>query len=392
MSFVRKIFTPKGTPRWQARWSIPGPHGTPIEKARNFKTQKDAKDFAAKMLEEGERRGVGDPQRHDLRQYLKTWLAYLRERSDHAPTTLAGYERNALLAVRHAGHVPLTRLTPRDLDQLYAKLLREGGEDGRPLSRRSVLHVHRLLHTALAQARRWRLIGSNPAADARAPMVPFKQARGFTTDEIARLLTAAGDPAGDPQDVVILALLLTTGVRRSELLGLTWDSVDLETGTLSVRRTVTEVRCRPVVREIPKSKQSRRTLSIPPAVIALLREQRARVNAQVLAWGKDYTRDPFFCFPGPAGAPWRPLLLTARLRRLCRRAEVTNVQPVHGWRHAAATLMIADGADVKTTQARLGHSTPTITLALYVDKVDERDRAAGERLAGYLPSSNKSGT
>ena len=56
MAFVRKIFTPKGAPRWQARWSIPGPNGTPIEKARNFKTQKDAKDFAAKMLEEGERR------------------------------------------------------------------------------------------------------------------------------------------------------------------------------------------------------------------------------------------------------------------------------------------------------------------------------------------------
>ena len=57
MAFVRKIFTPKGAPRWQARWTIPGPNGTPIEKARNFATQKDAKDFAAKMLEEGERRG-----------------------------------------------------------------------------------------------------------------------------------------------------------------------------------------------------------------------------------------------------------------------------------------------------------------------------------------------
>ena len=390
MSFVRKIFTPKGAPRWQARWSIPGPDGKPIERAQNFATQKDAKDFAAKMLEEGERRGVGDPHRHDLRQYFKTWLGHLRDRGDHAPTTLAGYERNAALAAQHLGHVPLSRLMPRDLDQLYAKLLREGGEDGHPLSRQSVLHVHRLLHTALGQAKRWRLIGHNPAADAKAPTVPFKQARGFTPTEIDRLMAAAAE--GDPQDVVILALLLTTGVRRSELLGLTWDAVDLEAGTLSIRRTVTEVRCRPVVREIPKSKQSRRTLSIPPAVVALLREQRARINAQVLAWGKDYQREPFFCFPGPAGEPWRPLLLTARLRRLCHRAKVTDVQPVHGWRHAAATLMIADGADVKTTQARMGHSTPTITLALYTDKVDERDRAAGERLAGYLTPSNKRGT
>jgi hypothetical protein len=77
MAFVRKIFTPKGMTRWQARWTIPGPDGTPIEKARNFQNQKDAKDFAAKMLEEGERRGIGDPHRHDLRSFLKTWLTYL---------------------------------------------------------------------------------------------------------------------------------------------------------------------------------------------------------------------------------------------------------------------------------------------------------------------------
>jgi integrase len=85
----------------------------------------------------------------------------------------------------------------------------------------------------------------------------------------------------------------------------------------------------------------------------------------------------------------RPLNLTARLRRLLRRAGIKGVQPVHGWRHATATLLIAGGADVKTTQSRLGHSSPTITLALYTDKVDERDRAAGEALAGYLSPQNK---
>ena len=62
---------------------------------------------------------------------------------------------------------------------------------------------------------------------------------------------------------------------------------------------------------------------------------------------------------------------------------------MHGWRHSTASLLIAGGTDVKTTQARMGHSTPTITLKLYTDVVDERDRAAGERLAGYLPAANK---
>jgi len=256
----------------------------------------------------------------------------------------------------------------------------------RPLSRQSVMHVHRLLHAALKQARKWRLIAHNPAADATPPSVPHRQARAFTTEEITRLLAAA---EADPETHCMLALLLTTGLRRSELLGLALDSLDLEAATLTVERTVTETRTAVVVRDTPKTKSSRRTLAIPAAVVALLRAQKARVLEQALAWGSEYASGPRFLFPVNGGEPMRPLNLTARLRRLLRRAGIQGVQPVHGWRHATATLLIAAGADVKTTQSRLGHSSPTITLALYADKVDERDRAAGEALAGYLTPRNR---
>jgi integrase len=367
---------------------VPGANGRLQDRARNFATRKEAAMHAAQMREV-ERRGVGDPHRHDLAGYLRTWLAHHRERGDLAPTTMRGYERNIALASQHCGHVLLEKLTPRDLDALYAKLLTHGSQpDGappRPLSRQSVMHVHRLLHTALKQARKWRLIAHNPAADATPPSVPHKQARAFTTDEISRLLAAAET---DPETHCMLALLLTTGLRRSEMLGLTLDSLDLEAATLTVQRTVTETRS-VIVREITKTKSSRRTLAIPTAVVTLLRAQKARVLEQALAWGSEYASGPRFLFPVNGGGPMRPLNLTARLRRLLRRAGVKGVQPVHGWRHATATLLIAGGADVKTTQSRLGHSSPTITLALYTDRVDERDRAAGEALAGYLTPRNR---
>jgi integrase len=343
----------------------------------------------AAQMREVERRGVGDPHRHDLAGYLRTWLAHHRERGDLAPTTMRGYERNAALAARYCGHVLLEKLTPRDLDALYAKLLTHGSlpkGPPRPLSRQSVSHVHRLLHAALRRAVKWRLIAHNPAADAMPPSVPHKQARAFTIEEIARLLAAA---EGDAELYCILALLLTTGLRRSELLGLTLEALDLEAATLAVQRTVTETGSAVVVRETPKTKLSRRTLAIPAAVVALLRLQKARVLEQALAWGSEYARGPRFLFPANGGAPTRPFSLTDRLSRLVRRAGIKGVQPVHGWRHATATLLIAGGADVKTTQARLGHSSPTITLQLYTDKVDERDRAAGETLAGYLTPANK---
>jgi integrase len=389
MASFRKITTRTGATRWQSRWRIPGTNGRLQDRSQNFATQKEAKAHAGRMREI-ESRGVGDPRRHDLAGYLRGWLAHHRERGDLAPTTQQGYERNVALASLHCGHVLLEKLTPRDLDGLYARLLTHGSQPQdappRPLSRQSVMHVHRLLHTALGQAKKWRLIAHNPAADATPPSVPHKQARAFTTEEIDRLLAAA---ATDPETHCILALLLTSGLRRSELLGLTLDALDLEAATLTVQRTVTETRAGAIVREITKTKSSRRTLAVPAAVVMLLRAQKARVLQQALAWGAEYATGPRFLFPLNGGAPMRPLTLTARLGRLLRRAGVKGVQPVHGWRHATATLLIAGGADVKTTQSRLGHSTPTITLALYTDKVDERDRAAGEALAGYLTPRNK---
>jgi integrase len=194
------------------------------------------------------------------------------------------------------------------------------------------------------------VLAHNPAADATPPSVPHKQARAFTIEEIAALLAAA-EP--DPETYCMLALLLTTGLRRSELLGLTLDALDLESATLTVERTVTEIGSAVCVRETPKTKSSRRTLAIPAAVVALLRLQKARVLEQALAWGAEYRHGPRFLFPVNGGEPIRPFNLTARLSRLLHRAKIKGVQPVHGWRHATATLLIAGGTDVKTTQARL---------------------------------------
>src|SRR5262249_29162574 len=161
---------------------------------------------------ERELRGVGDPHRHTTAEFLKRWLAHLREREDHAPTTLDAYERYVAIAVAHLGHIPLAKLGAHDLDRLYATLRRRGrsrpcanGKSGLGLSPQSVPHVHRLLHTALGQARKWKLIAYNPAADATAPTVPFQQARGYTAAEIERLLELARP---DPELTTMLALLL----------------------------------------------------------------------------------------------------------------------------------------------------------------------------------------
>jgi len=340
------------------------------------------------MEQEVERRGIGDPHKHTVERFLKGWQITIAARGEHSPTTLSAYRGHLARAYPHIGHILLERLSTADLDAFYGHLLQRGGvarkanpdgsRDPRPLSPRSVLLVHRVLHTALEQARRWRLVGTNPAADAKAPTPRRIAPRAFTADEVGRLLEAPGDR----ETYTILSTLLVTGIRRSELLALAMDAIDLDAGKLTVKRTVLDVAHTAVLRETVKSGAAGRTLSVPQQLVALLREQKARTLERALKWGVGYRREPMFLFAQADGEPLHPMTTTARLRRVLRRAGVTGRPPTHAWRHTAATLLIDGGANVKTVQTRLGHATAAFTLATYVHPVDDRDfrrrRAIGD--------------
>ena len=137
------------------------------------------------------------------------------------------------------------------------------------------------------------MIAENPAKDARAPTPRRQQVKSFTTDEVRRLLDAAAD---DRVTHTIIATLLTTGMRRSELLGLAFDALDLDAGTIAIKRVVLEVGHEPVVRNMPKTDSSERTVSIPAMLVELLRLQKAHV-LDIAALGER--------LPARAGVPVR---------------------------------------------------------------------------------------
>lgn len=391
MASVNKRTTAKGTVFYRAIWTEAGRGGKKRQRSKNFPTAREAKTHAAKMEQEVENRGVGDPDKHTLESYLKRWISTLEYRGEHSPTTIAGYRRHIGLVSRHIGHIPLERVSPADLDQLYATLLREGGtarkpnKDGskgtRPLTARTVLHVHRCLNVALDRARKWKLISENPVKDAEAPSPLKSRVKAFGKEQVEALLAAA---ERDPETYLLTALFLACGLRRSEVLGLAWDAVDLDRGTLEIRRVVVAVDHKPIMRERAKTECSYRTVAMPAALVDLLREQKVRVHKLALKWGKGYCREPMLVFPGLAGEPGKPMSLTLRMRQVMRRAKVVGLSPCHAWRHTSATSLLHAGENVKTVQARLGHSTPAITLALYMHADDEHDRAAADHFQGVL--------
>jgi integrase len=238
---------------------------------------------------------------------------------------------------------------------------------------------------ALNRAVRRGLIAVNPAINASPPGArgaDARKVRAFDPEEVTALLAAEQDSA--PDTLAIVSLILTTGLRRAELLGLTLDDVDVDNGLLHVRGTVIEVNGRPVPRDRGKSAAAQRTLALPPTVVTLLRAQRARVQQVMLSSG---VRSPVYLFPGPLGHPMPPPWLT---KRLMRAAGISDPRaPCHAWRHTCGSLTFDSTHNAKLVQTRLGHANVATTMQLYVHPLAAREREAAAHFERLLVA-NKS--
>jgi integrase len=398
MATTRKLKTKAGTTIYQARWSVPGPAGKRQQRTKNFENAKDAKAFAARQTTEVERKGVGDPHRRSFGSYLKSWLATLRDRAELSPVTIDGYERHAAMLMCELGTIPLEKLTAGEIEAGLGRLRQSGGKvqkrlkkgavaDSRPLAPRTVHHVFSVCHNALEQARRWRLVGENVARDVKPPAVGKSQATAYAAADIDKLYNVTHSP----EMMLAIALLATTGMRRGELLGLAFDAIDMANATITIKRTVIEARMDGVrtriIRPIAKTKASLRTFSIARELVDLLTEHRKRLLETALALGATFAREPLYLFPGTDGLPIMPYLMTQRLDAVRKRAGVKGVDPVHGFRHAHATILLASGTNPVVVSKRLGHSSPAVTLSVYAHALPQSDQAAAESVAHLIRKS-----
>ena len=346
---------------------------------------------------------MGDPHRRSFGSYLKSWLATLRDRAELSPVTIDGYERHAAMLMRELGAIPLEKLTAAEIEAGLGRLRQGGGKvqkrlkkgamaDSRPLAPRTVHHVFSVCHNALEQARRWRLVGENVARDVKPPAVGKSQATAYAAADIDKLY----DVTHSPEMMLAIALLATTGMRRGELLGLAFDAIDMANATITIKRTVIEARMDGVrtriIRPIAKTKASLRTFSIARELVDMLIEHRKRLLETALALGATFARDPLYLFPGTDGLPIMPYLMTQRLDAVRKRAGVKGVDPVHGFRHAHATILLASGTNPVVVSKRLGHSSPAVTLSVYAHALPQSDQAAAESVAHLIRKSGPNET
>jgi integrase len=312
------------------------------------------------------------PSSFTLRAFVEQrWLPAVQ--GELRPSTFSSYSRNLRLHVLPAlGATSLQRLDAGQLQALYGVLLARGRKDhkeGRALSVRTVRYIHTILKSALQAAVEWDLVRTNPAAKVKSPKQSAATGpEGMRTWDRDQVRASLASTEGDRLRTLWL-VLLTTGMRRGEALGLCWDAVDLDTGRLKVTRTLVDLGPggEPVWSD-PKTLAGRRVIALDSGTVAALRTHRAQQLTDRLAVGAGWSAcakgDGGLVFTMPDGGPLHPERLSRRFQAGTRRAGLPMIR-LHDLRHTHATLALEAGVNAKVMQERLGHADVSITLRVY---------------------------
>jgi integrase len=311
-----------------------------------------------------------DTKQPTIKQFSETWLRDVVKRT-RRPSTHASYEQMFHLYINpKIGKIQLDKLTAARV-QGWINMLVDAGN-----SPATVRNAYQRLRSMLDVGVRYRLISANPAKDVDLPPLTNDRARVLSLKEARLVLITAdgkrdlrkpyktkngrtkGLPKLSSRYALLYHLLLALGLRRGEGLGLRWEGVDWEAGTLQVRHQVQQINGKVVVSDYTKTDAGRRTLPIPQALLARLRahwqnqqEERALMGA---GWNE---RD--LMFPTETGAPVSPSNLLRHFRLLLTCAGLEHIR-LHDLRHTCATLLGERTSD-RVIAAILGHTPGTVT-------------------------------
>lgn len=324
----------------------------------------DAIDLMSQIVTELRQGTYIEPKRITVREWLDTWLKDYKK-PELRQTTYDSYKIQIDTHIVPAiGEVGIQELRPDQLQKLYNDKLAAG------LSPRSVRYIHTIMHGALKQAVKNQLVLRNVSEATTLPKRVKGHARALTLAEMADFLAAA---RGERLYAAFI-VLMTTGLRRGELLGLRWRNVDLAAGCLTVEENFVAVKGGGTYQP-PKTEKSRgRVPLIKPALDAL------KSHKERMMFEKHFDGDkPVFCTK--AGTPINPRNFNRVFERLREKAGIGKDVTVHSLRHTFATRLLERGVSMKEVQELLRHEEMATTADIYSHVSEDLKQAAADRIA-----------
>jgi integrase len=363
---------PPGKGAWELKFDVRSDTG---ERKTRYATvhggKREAQRKLTELLDQANKVTLLEPSKETVAQFLERWL---RDWAAINVSPKTGERYGQLVrtyAAPYVGAVQLQKLSGAHLGELYALLMRT--EDvRRPLAPRTVGHVHRVLHKALAVAGEWGLISGNPADRVKPPRVDEVEIEILSEAQIGQMLARFRDEPLYP----LVALALGTGMRRGELLALSWGNIDLDANRVRVDRSLEQTR-QALRFKSPKTRNGRRSISLPASIAGDLRSYRIAQQELWLKLGAGKITDETLVFPDIHGQPRKPDAVTKAWRRSLARLRLPPVS-LHALRHTHASQLIASGMDVLTISRRLGHASPTVTLGVYGHLFENTDDRAAQ--------------
>jgi integrase len=361
--------------------------------------------------------GALAPRRLTMTEWFAQWDDILARRvrlGRLSETTYESYRRYIRLHIQpELGPIPVRDVAARDLTRLYDRLMTKGSPGGRgPLSQRTVAYIHNILRACFRDAvtadpplRR-----TNPCTQIGVDDVPRTPSRAdqgnyviWQPDQILAFLTHYADH----RLVALFWLYFTRGARRGELLGLRWDGVDLEHGTLALTRNRTTTYSGKVIeRDTTKGQGKGRFIPLDAVLIDVMKKHKARLEAERAdgrETGQWFESDYVFVSDGRnqpdkrVGTPLHPDRLSRTFKRMITQYNKKHPDAalpmlrLHDTRHTTATAMIFAGVDDQIVAQLLGHNSVMVTRTVYSHVLKERSaRAAAlmtELVIGAAPTN-----
>ncbi len=311
-------------------------------------------------------------------EFVKQWLE--RKKPFIELSTWEGYE---IYATKHIIpyfkplRLSIKEVRPLHIQEYYNYKYSHGRADGKPggLSIASLKKHSIVLKEVLQEAVLYEYIERNPAQGVRLParLIPVRKPSFLTAEQANKLLVEfKGHPL---QGVVYTALYY--GLRRSEVLGLRWQSVDFDAGTLTIEHTV--VKTKTVVRkDKTKTQSSHHTYVLIDDVREALIEQKRRQEENKRAFGKAYVQSDYI-FTWDDGRLFSPDYLSRGFKNVVKRAGMPDVT-FHGLRHSTASILYDKGWDIKDAQTWLRHSSVKVTGDIYTHVAEDRKASMATKL------------
>lgn len=380
---IRKITTTRNGKEytyWQGRYTegYDACTGKQIQRSITGKTQKAVAQKPRQITAEIDAKTYVAPCKLSISEWMSIWAQdYL---VGVKASTAYLYRRTIELYIDpHLGHIRLDALNAHAVQHFYNELAKPSKPDAAPLSAKSIKNIHGVLHKALQQAVLLNYIRYNPTTACVLPKIVKKEIHPLTDQQTAQLLNLL---KGSKYEIP-LTVDLFTGLREGELLGLIWDCVDFEKGTILVNKQLRRSQRKGGTYYFspPKNNKSR-TITPAPYVMKLLQAQKVQQARQRLMAGPAW-EDSGLVFTNEFGRYISYRAIFDSFKRIVKRIGLSDAR-IHDLRHTYAVNCIRAGDDIKTVQSNLGHATAAFTLDVYGHFTDDMRSVSAQRMEGFI--------